>query len=381
MSRLVLALSLALTLAPLLSAQAGRGNQERSFKAEEVIYLTGQVVVAGGGPPPNIVAIERHCRGQVFPEGFTDQQGTFAVRLGSRAEAANEDASTYGVDSRGRASGDTMRTGGFTGDSERHSHMKGKGTVDLFGCELRARLAGFIADPVILGRRSTLDDPDVGTIVLRPIGKAAVMVSVTSSEAPSSARKLYQRAAKRLAAPKPNREAIERDLLKAVEIHPRYAEAWKLLGDCRVQSGSEMPAAEAYSQAIAADGMLLSPYRPRIKLALRAAEWNLAADLAGRYLELDPSSAEERFYLALAQQQTGQADEALANLDRLFSDPVSSQAFPQARHVQGALLADLGRYAEAAEAWDAFAAAVPDSPAATEVRKLISEWRNLGVIE
>jgi len=365
-----------------LWGQASRGNQGRSYKAEEIIYLSGEVVLSNGAPLPNVVAIERHCRGQVFPEGFTDQQGTFAVRLGSRADAGTEDASTYGVDSRGRASGDTMRVGGLTGESERHSAMKGKGTVDLIGCDLRAVLPGYIADPVMLGRRSVLEDSNIGTIVLRPLGNSrAVMVSATALDAPSSARKLYDRANKRLRGSKPNLDSIEKDLLRAVEIHPRYADAWNLLGSVRVQAGSDDRAAQAFAQALAADEMLLSPYRPLIKLTMRAGHWDRTIDLTQRYLELDPTAAEERFYLGLAQQQAGQVDEALATLDRLFSDPNGSAAFPQARHVQGALFAERGRYQDAAVAWTQFAEAVPDSPAAAEVNGLIAEWRTLGVIE
>ena len=189
--------TLALCVPAAVLAQAGRGNQQGRFKAEETIYLSGQVVLSTGAPLPDTVAIERVCRGQVFPEGFTDQEGSFAVRLGSRADGAMEDASTYGVDSRGRASGDTMRVGGLTGESERFSTMKGKGTVDLFGCELRARLPGHIADPVVLGRRSILDDPYIGTIVLRPLGvEGASLISSTGMEAPKPARKLFERATK-----------------------------------------------------------------------------------------------------------------------------------------------------------------------------------------
>ena len=382
MHRLLGGLLILLAAASPLLGQAARGSQGRSYKTEEIIYLSGEVVLSTAAPLPNIVAIERHCRGQVFPEGFTDQQGSFAVRLGSRADAGTEDASTYGVDSRGRASGDTMRVGGLTGESERHSSMKGKGTVDLIGCELRAVLPGYIADPVVLGRRSVLEDSNIGTIVLRPLGKpGAVMVSATGLDAPQSARKLYDHAHKRLRGAKPDLSAAEKDLLRAVEIHPRYADAWNLLGKVRVETGSENTAAEAFSQALAADEMLLSPYRPLIKLTMRSGDWNRTIDLAQRYLELDPTAAEERFYLGLAQQQTGQVDQALATLDRLFSDPKAAAAFPQARHVQGSLFAGRGRYKEAAEAWTLFAEAVPDSPAAAEVNGLIAEWRTLGVIE
>ncbi len=372
----------ALLLCTPLAAQRGRGNQGNPRSIDNTVYLSGQVLLEDGSPPPDLVAIERICRGQTFPEGFTDQDGTFAVRLGTSALGAMEDAGSYGTDSRGRASGDPLRIGGITGDTEQFSTMKNKGMVDLIGCDLRARLDGYRSNAIILGRRSTLDDPDVGIIVLRPIaGVKGLSVSATSMAAPPTARKLYDRARKELGKANGKPDKAEKDLIKALDSYPEYAAAWALLGDGRVRAGNEPGALEAYEKARSSDPDFLAPYPPLVKLNMRSGRWEDTAETAARYLQLNPAASEERFYLALAQQQLGELDEALATLEVLFEDERAGQAFPQARHVRGTILAERGQFAAAAKEWTLFLEAVPSSAPSDEVRRKIEEWKLLGVIE
>ena len=185
-----------------------------TFHREHIIYPQGKVVLEDGSPPPEFVTIQRVCRGQVFREGYTDSKGEFSVRLGADATLAMEDASTYGTNSRGTQSGDPLRSGGLTGASERFSTMRNTGTVDLFGCELQAKLDGYRSVPIMLGRRSVFEKPDVGTIVLHPLkGIKGVSVSSTSLAAPKNARKAYETAMKELGKKKPDLRKAVRQLL------------------------------------------------------------------------------------------------------------------------------------------------------------------------
>lgn len=382
MKRALLAVALIPAVTGVVSAQRGRGNQSNPRNVDNTVYLSGKVVLPDGSPPPDLAAVERVCNGQVFPEGFTDPKGEFNVRLGSLSLGAMEDASMVGTDSRGRAMGDTLRIGGLSGDSERHSTMKNTGSVDLTGCDLRVQLDGFRADPILLGRRSTLDDPNVGTIILRPVADVTGdFVSATSAAAPASARKLYQRARKQMGKPNTDLKKAITDLQEAVAQYPDYAAAWSLLGRAWVRVGNETAAAEAYLRSMAADPRYLASYPPLIKLKMRSGDWIGTADLARRYLELNPSAAEERFYLALALQQTGAHDESLHALEALLSDESTAEQFPQARHVRGVILAERGQFAAAAQEWEQFLAAVPQSAPSDEVRRQIDEWKTLGVIE
>ena len=120
------------------------------------IYLSGKVVLEGGGVPSDLVQIERVCGAQTFPGGFTDSKGKFTIRVGADIGAQLQDADNAGTDFRGRSIRDPLTSGGLTGRTEGMSVVRNAGTVDMFGCDLRARLAGYRSDTIALGRRSVL---------------------------------------------------------------------------------------------------------------------------------------------------------------------------------------------------------------------------------
>lgn len=364
-------------------AQLGRGNQSsNTFHREHIIYLQGKVVLEDGSPPPEFVTIQRVCGGQVFREGYTDSKGEFSVRLGADGTLAMEDASTYGTNSRGTQSGDPLRSGGLTGASERFSTMRGAGTVDLFGCELQAKLDGYRAAPIMLGRRSVFDKPDVGTIILHPLkGIKGVAVSATSLAAPKNARKAYEAAANELRKKKPNLRKAVQQLEKALGAHPNYAAAWNLLGRTRLFAGDEPKAREAYTRALEADPKYLGPYVPLIQLSVRQADWRRAADYSDRLLKLNPHAADVRFYYALARFQLGDIGEAHKALQQVTPEQAKAKALPQVYHLRGLILAKQGEFPKAAEEFRTFLREGPNELAAPQVTRQLAEWEALGVIE
>ena len=365
-------------------AQAGRrGNQpSETFHREHIIYLQGEVMLEDGSPPPELVTIERVCGGQVFREGYTDSKGEFSVRLGANASLAMEDASTYGTDSRGRQSGDPLRSGGLTGATERFSSMRNPGSVDLFGCELRAKLDGYRSAPINLGRRSVFEKPDVGTIVLHPVkGIKGVAISSTSLSAPKNARKAYLTAAKELGKKKPDLRKAVRQIEKALSAHPDYAAAWNLLGRTRLAMGDEQRAGEAYAKALEADPKYLGPYVPIIQLSVGQADWRRAADYSERLLKLNPHAADVRFYYALAWFQLGDIDEAHEALQQVAPEQAKAKGLPQIYHLRGLILAKQGEFPKAAEEFRTFLREGPNELAAPQVSRQLADWEALGVIE
>jgi len=185
------------------------------------IFLSGKVVLEDGTPPPEAAVIERVCNGVTRPEGYTDSKGRFSFQLGQNTQFI-PDASWGGSPSFGGMGGGTSSTGGFgstTGISER----------DLSGCELRASLAGYISDVLPLVGRRALDNPNVGTIVLRRYGNVeGTTISATSMAAPNNAKKAYE---KGLDEKKKEKWANARKQFEgAVKQYPRYAAAWYELG-------------------------------------------------------------------------------------------------------------------------------------------------------
>jgi glyoxylase-like metal-dependent hydrolase (beta-lactamase superfamily II) len=115
------------------------------------------VLFDDGRSPNERVAIERVCNGVVRPEGYTDSRGDFGFHVGAQSAATFFDASV-GFD---RPSTDTRTAAWQAGLSDR----------DLAGCELRARVPGYMSDSITLGFRRALDNPFIGTIYLHPLTK------------------------------------------------------------------------------------------------------------------------------------------------------------------------------------------------------------------
>jgi hypothetical protein len=141
------------------------------------IFLSGKVVMDDGTPPPDSVVIERVCNGVVRPEGYTDSKGRFSFQLGQNT-AVMADASV----------GSAADGGGFGGRNSRNmGGMPGRGGLserELMGCELRASLAGFRSEIVNLAGRRVMDNPDVGTIILKRLGNVeGLTISATSAMA------------------------------------------------------------------------------------------------------------------------------------------------------------------------------------------------------
>src|SRR5206468_6816643 len=127
----------------------------------------------------------------------------------------------------------------------------------LFGCELRASYPGYRSDVVELGTRHSMDDPEVGTIILHRLSNVqGTTISLTSALAPKGAQKSYEKGMQ-LAA-KSKFEEAEKRLSEATQLYPKYAQAWYALGQVQQQQGRGDDARKAYQAAIEADKKFVS---------------------------------------------------------------------------------------------------------------------------
>ncbi len=108
----------------------------------------------------------------------------------------------------------------------------------------------------------------------------------------------------------------------------------------------------------------MAPYPPLVKLAVRNSDWQGTVGYCSKYIELNPSPVEERFYLGLAHLQLGEPNEAEAALDQLLADKDMTAAQPGALHLKGVILGKRGHFDQA-----------------VDVRKQLDEWKALGVIQ
>jgi tetratricopeptide (TPR) repeat protein len=164
----------------------------------------------------------------------------------------------------------------------------------LVGCSVSAVLPGFDSSQLTIANRDVLANPNIGTITLkRESGATGTAVSATTATAPKNAMKSFEKARSEWLDNKPDR--AQRDLQKAVEIYPQFAEAWYQLGKIQVKLKS--PAAwESFSKAVAADPQFALPYGQMAPLSAQAEKWKELIDETNRALELNPRGTLDLWY-------------------------------------------------------------------------------------
>ncbi len=110
-----------------------------------------------------------------------------------------------------------------------------------------------------------MDNPAIGTLVIYPISKVdGQAISATSANASKDARKAFDKGLNE--ARKQKWDSAEKELRKAVELHPKYAEAWLELSKSYLNRKQLPEARDAVTKAHRS--------RPAVRLPLRAALQN-----------------------------------------------------------------------------------------------------------
>lgn len=327
------------------------------------IFLSGKVLLSDGTPPPDLVLIERVCGTRIIPEGMTDRKGRFSFQLGQNS-AQFMDASTSDIGSRMPGMGpNTSRMGSMQGNVTAQS---------LMNCELRASLAGFRSETVSLAMHRAMDNPDIGTIVLRRMGNVeGLTISATSVNAPKDARKDYDKGHEALL--KGKYEDARKHLEKAVAAYPKYAAAWFDLGAIRDHEKDVEGARKAFQESIAADGKYVNPYEGLAQMAARERKWQEVADITDRIIQLNRFDFPRALFLnAVAKLNLNKLDEAEKSATELIAMDTRHQ-IPRAEQVLGVILAQKQNYPEAAVHIRRFIELAPDSPDAETAKKQLSQ--------
>jgi len=254
--RLLATLVLTVELVPTAMAQSGGKGSSTGGKTtttpttattptqpnlNQVVMLSGKVIVQDGSPLPEPVAIERLCNGRLSREGRTDFKGYFTITLTQNPYAF----SNY------EGSAETSGMGGLPIMASAMSRLPQNSSTlagALAGCELRGSLAGFRSSNVLIplgDLGSGVGAVSVGTIVLERMGPAqGVTVSATGLNVPKDARKAYDRGHHAIENKK--LPEAQQELEKAVQLYPRYAAAWLDLGRVYVQQNQLDKARNAF---------------------------------------------------------------------------------------------------------------------------------------
>ena len=184
--------------------------------------LLGKVIVEGEPLLWNPILISVICNGTTMQTTQTDPHGNFQIT------AVTKPGSTE-----------------LQGDSKRQLETRYE------GCTLQASFTGFHSSTVTVTQRNLRDDTNLGTLTLSRAGgrEAGTAVSSTIDSAPANAVKAFDKARTELLEQKPDR--AERDLKKAVEVYPSFAEAWYQLGRLQ-QAENSGDARNSFAKAAAA---------------------------------------------------------------------------------------------------------------------------------
>ena len=347
-------------------------NQQRFPDMERPIFLSGKVVMDDGTPPPEPVQIERVCNGQPRPEAWTDSKRRFSFQLGQNSHLM-ADASVSSTDGFGSPPGGGGIGQGQAGGAGGFGRTgRGISERDLMGCELRASLAGYRSEIVNLSGRRMMDNPDVGTIILKPLANVeGKTFSMTTMMAPKDAKKAYEKGLDFLKKKKP--AEAQKEFEKATTAYPKYAVAWHELG--RIHEGSQRPAEArtAYQQALAADNRFMKPYLQLAGLSIQDQKWQELADTTDRIIRLNPVDYPQAYFFNSVANYNLQK---FAEAEKSAAEAVKRDErhrWPKAQHLLGILLAMKDDYSGAAENIRGYLKFAPDATDADAVKKQLTD--------
>lgn len=353
--------------------------QNRVGKPQSAVFLSGEVVLEDGTYPEEPVRVELVCEGSVRRQTFT-HQGMYRLAF----NAGTAQAGTVPDASMSEPPRETeffqAERNSLGGPSQAYAPQV-VNTLDLTGCELRARLAGFQSNPVSLGRRKPLDRTEVKTMVLRYVGTVeGSTISLNSLKAPDKAKKAYRSAYKELRKKTPSLSKARRELDRAVKEFPDFAAGWQLLGEVHLRRTDEPSARQAFAQAMAADPKYIRPYLSLASLEFDHNRWGEVEKLCSQVIGLTPDSTYAHYLCGAANYSLGKLDAAEESIRKVLASNEANR-YPVADFILGGILTDRGDIPSATVELRRFLTVQPQGPLAAQARRYLEDWEQQGLID
>jgi tetratricopeptide (TPR) repeat protein len=196
-------------------------------------------------------------------------------------------------------------------------------------------------------------------------------VSATSFAAPKDAKKAFDKGLQ--AQLKNKNDEAEREFEKAVELYPKYADAWYNLGKARARQKQNDSARDAFEKALAADNKLVGPYFELGLMAAGEQKWADAQKYLDRTNHLDPVDFPQSWYLqGVAEYQLGNleaAEKAAREAQKL--DP--QHLNPKASYLLATVLVERRDYSAAVEEYKSYLKLAPNAPDSAQVQAKVDE--------
>ena len=341
-----------------------------------VMFLLGRVATDDGTSLPNDVLVERVCNNTVRQDVYASPHGDFSMQLGSRAdsfpEASADPTSPSVVDGKDSVMGIPRR--------------------ELTNCELRASASGFHYGVINLVELDTFSSSvDVGAIVMQRATKTEGMtLSATPYKAPKDARRAY---VKGLDAERNGKLADARKYFEtALQIYPRYVNAWFQLGTVLQKENQKDAARTAYTHATTIDTKFLPPYLSLASMAYEAENWTEVLNFTGHILDLDPLScadvtgyildldplnyAEAYFYDAIANYKLNKIEAAEKSALKAERAGLRTH-FPQVHLLLAEIFARKNNFATAISEMQTYLELAPHAKNADQAREQLAKWEKV----
>jgi tetratricopeptide (TPR) repeat protein len=323
------------------------------------VSINGQVVLENGTPISETVVILRVCGSLVHRETTTGPNGKFSVILSD----TNTNGTLQGASEGGGTSEFGARVGGQISQTTR---------TQLWGCEIRASLTGYMSTSVSLAGRDFSAPLNIGKIVLHSTNAGgASSISVNSSKAPDNAKKELEKA--RADFSKKNYPDAEKHLAKAVEIYPQYASAWDLRGREQRLQKQDAEAEKSFLAAISSDEKYIPPYIQLTGLYAGRGNWSEVLRLSSKVIELDPSNYPDAYFLnALGHFNLKQLPEAESSAQKAV-ELDKEHKFPRAELLLGKILQVRGNDASAVAHLRNYIKLEPSSPEVAGIQEYFAK--------
>src|ERR1700678_1672909 len=235
-------------------------------------------------------------------------------------------------------------------------------TADV--CSVTIRLKGYRTAQVTLRNDAT--------IALKRVGlHKGSTVSATSLNAPEPARKAYGKGVNAL-----NDEkwaAAQKNLEKAVEIDPNYAQAWSDLGEVLQRQSMPTKARAALEKSVQADPKYIRPYIQLTMLNLQEKRMEDAIAIGGRAVAMNPQEFPQLyFYYAVANFNLKHMDVAETSARRA-TELDSGHEIPRAELLLASVLVAKGDRSGALQHFRKYLEIVPKAQDAEQVKKAIAQ--------
>jgi predicted Zn-dependent protease len=263
---------------------------------------------------------------------------------------------------------------------------------ELENCDLRVTASGFRSrDVTLLGLDPAGGRVDVGVVVVERGKKIeGATLNAAPYQAPKDARKAYE---KGLQAEGNGKLADAHKYFEtAVELYPRFVNAWFQLGTVLQKENQKDAARKAYTQATTIDTKFLPPYLFLASMAYEAENWTEVLKLTGHLLALNPLSqtdatvytldldplnyAEAYYFNSMANYKLNKIEDA--EKSALAADHLDLRThFPQLHLLLAEIFARKNNYTRAIEELQIYLAMAPQAKDAAQQREKLAKLEKL----